>query len=314
MSHSFDEEDLDLNSSEENRQNLTPGQLCGCFACCQIFPYEAIREWVREDFKTNLALCPYCRVNAVIGEQEQQEPLTTEFLETIEEQEFNLRSEEKWQNACDPMLLLDYLRYRLSDRKMRLFACASIRTYWHQLTDPRSKQAIEMVEAFADGNATEDVFQSARLLAIQATNELRRKDPNPNALQREPTTSANALGGIFLDQPFYSAINSVQDHPHLNQRDLLEPTLKHLSRLLRDLFGSPFHQPKLDPDWLTWNSRTIPSLAERIYSERAFDLMPILADALQEAGCKDERMLSHCREEKIHAKGCWLLDLLLGKE
>jgi hypothetical protein len=313
MSHSFTEEQLYFAPSRENRRNLTEGRLCGCFACCKTFPYETIREWVREDFNTNYALCPYCRVDAVIGEQWHY-PLTTEFLEALEEREFNLRSEEKWQNASDPFLLLEYLRHQLSDRKMYLFACARVRMHWDRLTDQRSKQAIEVAEAFADGNATEEAFRAARLIAIEAANDLRRKHGMADGPQVPVVTDAMSIDGILMEQPFYSATNAIQDHPDLNDPDLVEPTLKHLSHLIRDLFGSPFHQPKLNPDWLTWKDGTVRSLAERIYLERDFDLMPILGDALQESGCADERMLSHCREEKIHAKGCWLIDLVLGKE
>jgi hypothetical protein len=58
---------------------------------------------------------------------------------------------------------------------------------------------------------------------------------------------------------------------------------------------------------------TVTQLAESIYTDRAFDRLPILADALEEAGCDNADILAHCRQGGEHARGCWVLDLLLGK-
>jgi hypothetical protein len=58
----------------------------------------------------------------------------------------------------------------------------------------------------------------------------------------------------------------------------------------------------------------VTTLAQTIYNDRAFDRMPELADALQEAGCDDQDMLSHCRRPGPHVKACWIVDLVLGKE
>ena len=81
--------------------------------------------------------------------------------------------------------------------------------------------------------------------------------------------------------------------------------------LLHELFGNPFRRVTLDPRWLTSNVR---DLARTIYEERAFDRLPILADALMDAGCDNEQVLSHCRDGKEHVRGCWVIDLILGKE
>jgi hypothetical protein len=84
--------------------------------------------------------------------------------------------------------------------------------------------------------------------------------------------------------------------------------------LLRDIFGNPFKQPTLDPSWLSWNDGTLPKLAQSIYDERAFGRLPILADALEDSGCTDPDILGHCRGPGPHMRGCWVVDLLLGKE
>src|SRR5262249_12027604 len=77
--------------------------------------------------------------------------------------------------------------------------------------------------------------------------------------------------------------------------------------LFRDIFGNPFRPVALDPRWLT---STVGALAGGIYDEFAFDRLPILADALIDAGCEDEGILTHCRSGGAHARGCWLVDLL----
>jgi hypothetical protein len=84
--------------------------------------------------------------------------------------------------------------------------------------------------------------------------------------------------------------------------------------LVRDLFGNPFRHVPLDPAWLAWQDRTILKLAQAVYEERAFDRLPVLADALEEAGCTNADILNHLRGPGHHVSGCWVLDLLLGKE
>ena len=82
--------------------------------------------------------------------------------------------------------------------------------------------------------------------------------------------------------------------------------------LLHDLFGNPFRPPAVTPEWLAWQAGLIPALARGIYDERRFGEMPVLCDALEDAGCADEAILAHCRGPGQHARGCWLLDALLG--
>jgi hypothetical protein len=84
--------------------------------------------------------------------------------------------------------------------------------------------------------------------------------------------------------------------------------------ILVDLFDDLFRPVTLDPGWLAWNNATIRKLARSIYDERRFTDLPILADALEEAGCTDNAILKHCRNGGEHVRGCWVLDLLLGKK
>jgi hypothetical protein len=83
--------------------------------------------------------------------------------------------------------------------------------------------------------------------------------------------------------------------------------------LLREVFPNPFRPMQIDRAWLSWNDGTIPKLAQAIYDERRFADLPILGDALEEAGCTDADILAHCRGGGEHVRGCWVVDLLLGK-
>jgi hypothetical protein len=95
----------------------------------------------------------------------------------------------------------------------------------------------------------------------------------------------------------------------------VESEMMNQAALLRDMFGLlPFRPVTIDPAWLRWNWGTVPAIARRVYDERAFYDLPILADALTDAGCDNQEMIDHCRSEGPHVRGCWVLDLLLGKQ
>src|SRR5262249_22250590 len=89
------------------------------------------------------------------------------------------------------------------------------------------------------------------------------------------------------------------------------PDIPRKCALVRDIFGNPFSPVTVNRSWLTSN---VTALAQSIYDEKAFDRMPILADALEEAGCTNTDILNHCRQPAEHVRGCWVVDLVLGKE
>ncbi len=86
-----------------------------------------------------------------------------------------------------------------------------------------------------------------------------------------------------------------------------------LSRLIRELFGASFRPVALHPAWLAGSDSRAAKLAADIYRDRTFGLMPMLADVLEGAGSEDADILAHCREPGEHVRGCWALDLVLGK-
>jgi hypothetical protein len=85
-------------------------------------------------------------------------------------------------------------------------------------------------------------------------------------------------------------------------------------RLIRDLFGNPFRPPRVEGAWLRCRDGTAWRLASAIYEGRRFDELPVLADALEDGGCDDRALLTHCRGPGEHVRGCWALDAVLGKE
>jgi hypothetical protein len=221
--------------------------------------------------------------------------------------------EEAWLTATDPLPMLDWLRQRgeLSDRKARLFACASVRRIWPLLADERSRQAVEVAERFADGLATGEELALACDIAYDAYIDTGTDAAATAAYNLTRTAPITLPSGHKL--PFDSTVDAVilvvravgSGHEELSQQ----------ACLLRCIVPNPFAPPPhLDPAWLQWQDATVLRMAKGIYEERAFDRMRVLADALLDAGCDDEAMLAHCREQGcVHAKGCWVIDLLLGK-
>lgn len=172
-------------------------------------------------------------------------------------------------------------------RKSRLFACQCSRFLWSALTHPDSRAAVEVAERFADRTATKAELQAAF---------------------KKANAAAWTIGNN--DNPAWAANNAASDTPLAMGED--SRIAKRLIAVwLRDIFGNPFRPASLDPDWLT---ATVVSLAQSIYDDRAFDRMPALADALEEAGCTNASILEHCRGPGPHVKGCWALDLVLAKE
>jgi hypothetical protein len=122
---------------------------------------------------------------------------------------------------------------------------------------------------------------------------------------------SHAVNVIFFNHDARVALNQTVLSPNSHWGTDWEEALRVQPLFLRDIFGNPFRPVAVEPSWLTADAL---ALARGIYEEKAFDRMPILADALQDAGCDNEDVLAHCRDVKqTHVRGCWVLDLLLGK-
>src|SRR5262245_5812860 len=201
--------------------------------------------------------------------------------------------------------------YPGAERRFRLFTCACCRRIWDQLTDERSRKVVEVAEAFADGLATGHQRARAYTAAGRVVEKASGRWPYAAAecAQKIIVHAARALGRQAAPA---AASGRYSRRPGQGAKPLTpEAERAHQASILRDIFGNPFGPVALDPRWLTSN---VVDLSRTIYEERAFDRLPILADALMDAGCTEEEVLSHCRGPGPHVRGCWVVDLLLGKE
>jgi len=121
--------------------------------------------------------------------------------------------------------------------------------------------------------------------------------------------AANAAGSAALN-----AVRGTSDaDAFLAGNDAFSDESDSQAALIHDIFGNPFRPVAVETSWLAWNAGTVVKLAQAIYDDRAFDRLPILADALEDAGCTNADILEHCRGGGEHVRGCWVVDLLLGK-
>jgi hypothetical protein len=242
--------------------------------------------------------------------------------------------EHGWLTSTDWLSLWHYAEV-LTVRKRQLLAVAVCRQFEYLLIDPRSVRMMAFTEAWAEvGNdltdgqrdEREDLYEAAHMAA---------RTPGMSAAQ---STAAYAAVGLRIDSHqagrativyavdvfgYLAAVEqgvlspdadidtaqAVWQHPvFVAGRDERGGAV--ISELIRELVGNPFRPVSFSPNWRT---DTAVSLARRMYGSREFSAMPILADALQDAGCDDEAILAHCRSDGPHVRGCWVVDLVLGK-
>jgi hypothetical protein len=232
-------------------------------------------------------------------------------------------TEAEWLACTEPSKMIGALGRNPSKRKRRLFGCACCRRVWPLIPDERSRSALLAAEQFADDLVGGTELDSAKIDARTACGA--QVDPthvgrwaagacycvvlrNAGDAAKAWRSAASAVQmkrlaerGSSRGSPDYAAI----------MRQVWDEELARQADLARDIFGNPFRPVAVDPSWLT---STVVSLARGAYAERAFDRMPILADALQDAGCANADILDHCRGPGPHVRGCWALDLILGKE
>jgi mannitol/fructose-specific phosphotransferase system IIA component (Ntr-type) len=211
-------------------------------------------------------------------------------------------TERDWLGCAEPGRMLDCLRAvpaqhrgRPSPRKLRLFACACVRSAWNRLADGGYRALVEVAERFADGQAREGELADARAAVRQAHG----RPPGPlhqaafAAAGPDAAAAAEAAAALV---PFQGDAGRAA------------------ADLLREVIGPlPFRLVALPPPWLAWEGGTVARLAEAVYEARRWPDLPVLGDALEDAGCRDAEILDHLRGAGPHARGCWALDLLLRR-
>jgi hypothetical protein len=227
-------------------------------------------------------------------------------------------TEAEWLTCTSVIRILDFHEGKASDRKMQLLGVGFCRRIWHLLTDERCHRTILGIERLADGMAERDELRTAM-------EDLYRDPPENcivNALWGNTVERLCSGGGEFVRYPATAlavslfAVATVADantnsgDDSARERAETAEEAAHVG-LVRDVFGNPFRPVTFDTSWLT---STVTTLASQIYDSRDFTAMPILADALQDAGCNSDDILNHCRQPGEHVRGCWVVDLILGKE
>jgi hypothetical protein len=212
-------------------------------------------------------------------------------------------TEAEWATGMDPLRMLQALRGRASERKLRLLAAACCRRVWNLLTDPRSRKAVEFVEAQADGPVLHELSK-----AVESGAHAVASAPDPARLAEGHAAQAAAYAAYGTHYPFLAA-RRVLHEAACAAGSAGEAAAQ--AALLRCIFGDPFRPTSVHPDCL---SPAVRQLARALYEERRFGEMPVLADALEEAGCTNQAILAHCRSPGPHVRGCWVLDdILVGR-
>jgi hypothetical protein len=254
-------------------------------------------------------------------------------------------TEEEWLTPRYASGVPKFLRTPEQTRRIRLYACAACRRVWHLLPE-RCRKALVIAEQHADGAASDEELDTAKneafrdnldvILTDKAKSQATRAVENACApdggesvsilYSRTDRVVANLLG----EERKRKAAETGDDSEQLttpswfdgkgNPRSDVPPGLDSreacheaalLDRYLRDIFGNPYRPVTFSPSWRT---DTAVALARTVYEARDFSAMPILADALQDAGCDSADILDHCRGPGPHVRGCWVVDLVLGKE
>ena len=175
------------------------------------------------------------------------------------------------------------------------------------------KEAVELVEAFADARTNKErrLIKAARQIARQLF-ELEHRVEGGNYI--DPPTAGYYLLDSLIRVAAPDAASETPDRCSHYERAVGRSSAvgdETRRRLLTDIYGNWFRRTRINSRWRTAD---VLGLARGIYDERAFDRLPLLADALMDAGCDSEDVLSHCRGEGPHVRGCWVVDLVLGKE
>jgi hypothetical protein len=228
--------------------------------------------------------------------------------------EGNEMTEAEWLACADPENMVEFVTRQPElkfvtdrDRKDRLFACACCRQSADLIVDARCLEAVQVAERYADGLADADDIVTAFQVTYEIAEELRSIQEHGGA-----AASAAYLTNVACEESGEIPYWAYQYLLELTQEDIRPVRQAWCKYVIRCIWGPlPFRLVSIAPAWLTPN---VVGIARTIYEERAFHLLPILSDALEEAGCDNADILSHLREPGPHVRGCWVVDAIIGKE
>jgi len=203
-------------------------------------------------------------------------------------------TEAEWLTCEDPIVLLDSwyatplwsMENAARERKLRLFGAGCVRRILPTLLEG-SHLGVEVAEQFADSLVAANALTSADRICLGSLD-------------------AGVAAGLAVAWVLAGDSDPVDLTDAYQKREAVQQC-----HLFRDVTGNPFRPVTFDRAWATDTATT---LARQMYDSREFGAMPILADALQDAGCENEDILAHCRDpHATHVRGCWVCDLVLGK-
>jgi hypothetical protein len=203
-----------------------------------------------------------------------------------------------------------------SARKSALFARHLCRCFPQIFTHSFSRAALDA----ADRHEAGEIGDTELWAAVAAAAEVdaacriaythRPHDPALRAAASAAALARNVAANGHFPQTMNWLRHAVLDHAGRGAGPRKNAIARAMRPLFYELFGDTENPVALDPGWRT---EAVVGLATGIYADRAFDRLPVIADALEDAGCADAGVLGHCRGPGPHARGCWVVDLLLGK-
>jgi hypothetical protein len=223
-------------------------------------------------------------------------------------------TEAEWLACTDSCKMFELFRATRLDPRLRRFAVECCRRVRHLIAVGAFRAAADAGEAFADDPRNKlSTIKCMAKACIEA--RLHRRQYAISA-DRHQLHAADAAIATCACTDWHAAFNAMraaaQAANQANANCFDSSELQYQAALLRCIFGPfPFRSLILD---LTWITQTVELLANAINEDRAFDHLPVLADALEEAGCTDSAILDHCRGPGPHTRGCWVVDLILAKD
>lgn len=227
-------------------------------------------------------------------------------------------TEAEWVANANPIRMVEHLKGNVSGRKLRLFTNGCTRLFQKYFNDGPARLLVDTFEEYADDRAVYDdvvalrepverlarsvVSSSAARVVLEMLIDLTQRERyGPNAYWLARVT-VSEVGRVVI---------FARSEPESND-DVMQRSVRRAAAVVREIFGNPF---RVLPFANEWRTTTVVLIAKQMYESRDFSAMPILADALQDAGCDSDDILTHCRDEKqVHVRGCWVVDLVLGKE
>jgi hypothetical protein len=222
--------------------------------------------------------------------------------------------------------MLEFLRGKASERKLRLFACACCRRLSIHFKDKRSQRMVEVSELYAEGIVGADALESAFDAAAEAQEVIHWE--GGDAVDQSTAEAVlglrdgldftqvldgayEAAGAVAVSEAWAEILERGGRYSHEEvTRASQEAEERAQTGLLRCIFGNPFRPITLQ---VAWRTSAVMALARAVHDERRFQDMRILADALEEVGCTDAEILRHLRGPGPHVLGCWALDRVLGR-